>query len=85
MDSDLLTIDEVARRVRLSTWAVRRAISRGELVAYKPGGRLRIPIHAVDAWLASTQVSSTAPRPTADFRPLPAKFPAVGPIGSEGV
>lgn len=47
----LLTLPEVCERVRLSPWAVRRAIGRGELVAYKLAGRLRIPEYGLDDWL----------------------------------
>jgi excisionase family DNA binding protein len=38
----MLTAQEAAARVRLTQWAIYRAIQRGELTAYKPGGRLRI-------------------------------------------
>lgn len=49
--TQLLTLSEVCARVRLSPRAVRRAIGRGDLVAYKLAGRLRIPEQAVQDWL----------------------------------
>jgi excisionase family DNA binding protein len=51
---DLLTLDEACAHVRLSPWALRRAIARGELRAYKPAGRIRISPDALAAWLEST-------------------------------
>ena len=47
----LLTLDEACEIVRLSPWAIRRAIARGELHAYRPCGRIRIPSEALAAWL----------------------------------
>ena len=38
----MLTVKEAAAGVRLTQWAIYRAIQRGDLTAYKPGGRLRI-------------------------------------------
>ena len=38
----VLTVQEAAGVVKLTQWAIYRAIKRGDLVAYKPGGRLRI-------------------------------------------
>lgn len=71
----LLTLEEAAQRVRLSTWTLRRAISRGELLAYKPAGRLRVPVGAVEAWLASSKIlPDLADSPEPD-RPLPSRFP----------
>jgi len=48
---DLMTVDEVARRAKLSPKTVRRAIRSGELVAYKLRGRLRIPPQEYLAWV----------------------------------
>ena len=49
--SCLLTVEEVALRVRLSTKTVYRAISAGELEAVKIRGRWRVPEAAVWRWL----------------------------------
>jgi excisionase family DNA binding protein len=54
--ADMLTIQEAAARVRLTQWAIYRAIQRGDLTAYKPGGRLRIREADLDGWLESTRV-----------------------------
>ena len=55
----LLTIEQVCQRVQLSPCAVRRAITRGELQAYKLASRIRIPESAVAAWLDRSEVGVT--------------------------
>ena len=62
----VLTVQEAASVVKLTQWAIYRAIQRGDLVAYKPGGRLRINEKDLDAWLEATRVSPAAssPQPT---------------------
>ena len=64
----MLTVQEVARRVGLTPCAIYRAIQRGELVAYKPAGRLRIREADFEHWLESTRVPTPTP-PSA--RPAP--------------
>jgi excisionase family DNA binding protein len=54
--AELLTLQEASQRVRLSPWALRRAISRGELDASKPAGRIRISEQAIEDWLKLTRV-----------------------------
>jgi excisionase family DNA binding protein len=54
----MLTVREAADRVRLTQWAIYRAIHRGDLAAFKPGGRLRIDEADLTAWLESTRVES---------------------------
>ena len=54
--AELLTLAEASQRVRLSPWALRRAISRGELDASKPAGRIRISEQAIEDWLKLTRV-----------------------------
>jgi excisionase family DNA binding protein len=49
--SYLLTVEEVALRVRLSTKTVYRAIWAGELEAVKVRGRWRVPEAAVWRWI----------------------------------
>ena len=39
MSIDMLTINEVAERLKLSVITIRRLVSRGELKAYRLGGR----------------------------------------------
>lgn len=58
----LLTVREVGERVRLSEWAIRRAINDGELEAFKVRGRIRIDEGAVEAWLAGSVVASVPER-----------------------
>jgi excisionase family DNA binding protein len=71
---DLLTLDEACAHVRLSPWALRRAIARGELRAYKPAGRIRISPDALAAWLESTA-------PAAEPVPI---FPDAGKVHPRG-
>jgi excisionase family DNA binding protein len=52
---------EAAALAGLSTRAIYRAIQRGELTAYKPGGRLRIYESDLEAWLHSTKVHAKNP------------------------
>jgi len=54
--SPLLTLKEACDRVRLSPWALTRAIKRGELDASKPAGRIRISEQAIADWLKLTRV-----------------------------
>ena len=74
--AELLTLQEASQRVRLSPWALRRAISRGELDASKPAGRIRISEQAIEDWLKLTRVepevvpAREAPRP---MRAVPSK------------
>lgn len=59
--NNMLTVQEAAGIVKLTQWAIYRAIARGDLVAYKPGGRLRINEDDLQAWLEATRVSPAAP------------------------
>ena len=54
----MLTVREAAEQVRLTQWAIYRAIQRGDLAAFKPGGRPRIHESDLDAWLESTRVEA---------------------------
>jgi excisionase family DNA binding protein len=63
--SPLLTLPEVVERVRLSPWAVRRAIDRGDLRAYRPCGRIRIAETDLMDWLESTAASTKASKSAA--------------------
>jgi excisionase family DNA binding protein len=58
----VLTIQEAAAHVRLTPWALYRAIQRGDLTAYKPGGRLRVHESDLDSWLESTKVAAKVQR-----------------------
>ena len=56
----MLTVQEAAASVKLTQWAIYRAIKRGDLTAYKPGGRLRIHEVDLEEWLQSTKVEPHA-------------------------
>jgi excisionase family DNA binding protein len=65
----MLTVREAAEHVRLTQWAIYRAIQRGDLAAFKPGGRLRIQEADLDARV-DTRSSQVARRgPIATDRP----------------
>jgi excisionase family DNA binding protein len=64
----MLTVQEAADHVRLTQWAIYRAIQRGDLAAFKPGGRLRIYEADLKAWLESTRVASKQRRPSGSAR-----------------
>jgi excisionase family DNA binding protein len=67
----VLTVREAAHVVKLTQWAIYRAIQRGDLVAYKPGGRLRINEKDLRAWLEATRVRPASTAPAAPARPDP--------------
>jgi excisionase family DNA binding protein len=73
----MLTVQEAATQVKLTQWAIYRAIRRGDLVAYKPGGRLRIDELDLRAWLDSTRVSP-APAPDRLARQVPPSLALTG-------
>jgi excisionase family DNA binding protein len=58
--------------VRLTQWAIYRAIRRGELAAFKPGGRLRIREADLEDWLESTRVPAKGPSTARSVRVTPA-------------
>ena len=64
----MLTVQEAADRVRLTQWAIYRAIRRGELAAFKPGGRLRIREADLEGWLESTRVQAEVRAPAGSVR-----------------
>ena len=71
----LLRVGEVADRVGLSEWAVRRAIHDGQLAAYKIRGQLRIDRPDLDDWLEGCRVTPT-------IRPQPAHVSPLTPSPS---
>jgi excisionase family DNA binding protein len=76
----LLTVSEVAETTGLSSNAVYRAISDGELRASKLRGRLRIQLADLDAWIDSNLVTTRLmPKtPPAPARPLGRNVPGRG-------
>ena len=77
----MLTVKEAAAGVRLTQWAIYRAIQRGDLTAYKPGGRLRIYESDLAAWLQSTRVHAQDQPPARKVRMLPPLTPIAAPAG----
>ena len=74
--AELLTLQEASQRVRLSPWALRRAIGRGELDASKPAGRIRISERAIEDWLKLTRVGPDvvpARKPPHPMRAIPSR------------
>ena len=65
--SPLLTIDEIAEKLKISKDAVRAYIRSGELKAYELGARLvRVEIAEVNEFLAKMQVRSQDSEPEKD-------------------
>lgn len=59
----LLTLQEAALIARLKEMALRRAIDRGELPAFKLCSRVRIERAELDAWMARNRVGGLEPQP----------------------
>jgi excisionase family DNA binding protein len=59
--STILTIQEVAERMRCEHRTVRRAIRSGELEAALIGGKWLVREEAVDAWLLSRRAPASIP------------------------
>ena len=54
---ELLTIKEVAKRLRLSSTTVHKLIESGEFPAYRFGNATRIPKAEFETWVSTTKVS----------------------------
>lgn len=54
--SQLLSVQDVARILGLSRSKVYQLVAAGELQAYRPGGRIRVPEEAVVALLEKTKL-----------------------------
>lgn len=59
--SSLLSLQEAAESVGLKRAALRRAIERGELPAFRLCSRLRIERADLDAWMARNRVGVVKP------------------------
>ena len=53
---ELMTVNEVAAALRLSRSRVYELIATGDLLAYRPGGRIRIPAEAVRTFLRDSRL-----------------------------
>ena len=56
---DVLTIDEVARILRIGRTAAYEAARRGEIPTLRIGRRLRVPRHRLEAMLAGEAMGET--------------------------
>ena len=54
----MLSLSEVAERLKVHQKTVARLINRGELVAYRVGGQLRIAVEDLDRYLSGARVVS---------------------------
>lgn len=54
---DLLTVDQVAKRLQVAPGTVRALVKRGELRSVRVGRLLRIPATAVDRYVRGDKVS----------------------------
>ncbi len=52
-DKVLLTVPEAARRLSLGRTTAYQLIRRGELPSIRVGRAVRVPVHALDAWVAT--------------------------------
>jgi excisionase family DNA binding protein len=56
----LVSVDEAARRLGISTWSVRRLIKAGSLVGSKVGGSWRVDLRAITTALDDDEVARLA-------------------------
>lgn len=54
MDTEMLTVEEVARRLRVSRWTVYKLIKERQLVSGKLGRARRVPLSAIAACIAAS-------------------------------
>lgn len=62
-ESELLTLQEAADRLRVHYMTAYRWVRRGELPAFKAGGRLRVRGHDLARFLSEREVDITSPAP----------------------
>lgn len=60
---EYLTVEEVAAMARCEHKAVRRAVARGDLVAFRPGQRLLIRPSDARTWIEARPARRPAPEP----------------------
>jgi len=58
----MLTVAEVAERLRVSKMSIYRALDRGEITGYRIGRLVRIPQAALDRFLTGADVRNEAGR-----------------------
>jgi excisionase family DNA binding protein len=60
MDKTLLTVTEVARRLSLGRATTYQLVRRGELPSVRVGRAVRVPVHALEAWIAARTTGGDA-------------------------
>ncbi len=63
-DGDLLTLQEAADRLKVHYMTAYRWVRRGDLPAFKAGGRLRVRVAELEGFLAQRQVDVASPTAT---------------------
>lgn len=56
---EILTSEQAAALLQLCPDTIRRMVRRGELVAARVGGRIRLTRASIDAWLAAQTQTQT--------------------------
>ncbi len=60
-DVVVLTLNEVASLLRVSRSTVKRLISSGQLAAFRVGSGVRVPLSAVEGYLAQVRIEPMRP------------------------
>lgn len=63
MDPTLLTVTEAARRLALGRATTYQLVRRGEIPSIRVGRAVRVPVHALDAWIAARTTGGEMPEP----------------------
>lgn len=53
----LLSVRETSKALGISTSKVYELIASRQLAAYRPGGRIKVPVQAIRAYLNETQIN----------------------------
>lgn len=53
MEPTLLTVTEAARRLSLGRATTYQLVRRGELPSVRVGRAVRVPVHALEAWVSA--------------------------------
>ena len=77
----LMTVEEVARLLRLNQVTIRRYIRSGRLKAVRVGGRIRMRLEDVEQFARPIQRDSTTPPTLADWEPITKDDPLFSLIG----
>lgn len=64
--SQLLTVAEVAERLRVSRATVKRLVHAGDLVGYHVGRQIRVSAAILDAYLEASLIGATTTNPRRD-------------------